>query len=97
MQAKKRLTLELSADVHDRLRTMATLKGETVEQFCFSAILDALSRDEPNGVKQRMTLGEWADDLKARQKELYGDRVLSDSAEDLRQAREIRNAQMDRW
>ncbi len=97
MQAKKKLTLEVSADVHKKLEDMASLRAETVEQYCFSAILDALSRDEPNGVKQRMTLGEWADDLKARQKELYGDRVLSDGSEDLRQAREIRNAQMDRW
>ena len=97
MQVKKKLTVEVSAMIHKKLEDMASLKAETVEQYCFSAILDALSRDETNGVEQRMTLGEWANHLKARQKELYGDRVLSDSVEDLRQSREIRDAQMDRW
>ena len=97
MQVKKKLTVEVSAVIHKKLVDMASLRAETVEQYCFSAILDALSRDETNGVEQRMTLGEWADHLKARQKELYGDRVLSDSVEDLRQSREIRDAQMDRW
>lgn len=97
MQMKKKLTVEVSAVIHKKLEDTASLRAETVEQYCFSAILDALSRDEPNGVKQRVTLGDWADDLRARQKELYGDRVLSDGAEDLREAREIRNAQMDRW
>lgn len=94
---KKRLTVEVSAAIHKKLEDIASLKAETVEQYCFSAILDALSRDETNGVKQRKTLAEWAEDLKARQKELYGDRVLSDGVEDLRQARQIRDAQMDRW
>ena len=93
---KKRLTVEVSATIHKKLADMVSLKAETVEQYCVSAILDALSRDETNGVAKRPTLAESADRFEELRKRFYGGEVMpGDSAEDIRQAREERSAQLE--
>ena len=95
MKAKKKLTLEVSEVVQGKLEKIASLKNQTVEQYAVLAIIKALRDDELSGVTQRPTLSETADRLRKFQKEMWGDRVLSDSAEDIRQAREERIAQLE--
>jgi hypothetical protein len=38
MPAKARLTLDLDADLHRRLKMMAASKGVTMREFCLAAI-----------------------------------------------------------
>lgn len=92
---KKRLTLALAPDMRERLHAAAARKGVSVGQYCKFAIEGELARDDLDGDEQpKMTI----DDLIARQKRIYGDRVLPGSSVDLiREAREERDRQMESW
>ena len=90
---RKRLTLELALDVHERLQAAAARKGVSLGQYCRAAIGDALAKDDVNGqAPPRMSI----DDLIARQKRIYGNRVLPGSSVDLiREAREERTRHLE--
>ena len=92
---RTRLTLELTAEVYERLQAAAARKGVSLGQYCRAAIYDALVKDEPNGEQlPRMTI----EDVIAWRKQIYGDRVLPGSSVDLiREAREERDRQMESW
>ena len=92
---KNKITLEVSDVLHARLKAIAALKSQTVEHYCFSAIYDSLCEDENNGVKPLPNLAEAADRFERTQRELYAGKILSDSAEDIRRAREERSAQLE--
>ena len=94
MEAKKKsLTLELAPDVQERLQAAAARKGVSLGQYCRAAIDKELAKDDVDGQPPpRMSI----DDLIARQKRIYGDRVLPGSSVDLiHEAREERDRQLD--
>ena len=43
---RKRVTLELAPDVHERLQAAAARKGVSLGQYCRAAIYEALVKDE---------------------------------------------------
>ena len=90
---KKRITLELAPDVQERLQAAAARKGVSLGQYCRAAIDKELAKDDVDGQPPpRMSI----DDLIARQKRIYGDRVLPGSSVDLiHEAREERDRQLD--
>ena len=93
-----KLTLELDRELEVKLKIAARLKGVSVSQYCQSAIDERLSKD----VLGFMLLGEFnkesIDRMAATRKRIFGGKRLpGDSADLLREAREIRNAQMDEW
>ena len=92
---RKRLTLELALDVHERLQAAAARKGVSFGQYCRAAIDKELAKDEPDGaLRPRMTI----EDVIAWQKKTYGDQILPGSSVDLiHEAREERDRQMDTW
>ena len=96
MEAKrKRLTLDLDAPVQRRLKAVAALKGISMRQYCQTAIDKELARDEANGLPGSRERFSDADRFAALQKKYFGDRVLpGDSADFIREAREIRDAQL---
>ena len=92
---KKRLTLALAPEERERLQAVAARKGVSMGQYCRSAINNALAKDgldQPE--RPKLTIQE----VIARQKRIYGDRVLPGSSVDLiREAREERDRQMESW
>ena len=97
MQAKKkRLSVELEADVQRRLKDTAARKGVSVGQYCRAAIGDALSKDESDEATAPPKPHFDIQSLIALQKEAFGDRVLpTDSAEMIREAREERTRHLE--
>ena len=92
---KKRLTLELTPEERERLKTTAARKGVSMGQYCRAAIGEALAKDDPEGETFRRFDIEG---LIALRKQTFGDRVLPGSSVDLiREAREERSRQMDNW
>ncbi len=92
---RTRLTLELTAEVYERLKAAAASKGVSLGQYCRAAIDRELAKDEPDGaLRPRMTIEE----VIAWQKKTYGDQILPGSSVDLiHEAREERDRQMDTW
>ncbi len=90
---KKRLTLVLDSQVEHRLKATAARKGVSMGQYCRAAIDKELDKDDAEGQPPpRMSI----DELIARQKRIYGDRVLPGSSVDLiHEAREERDRQLD--
>ena len=92
---KERLTLDLAPSVRRRLEAVAVLKGVSVRHYCLAAIGKELGRDEANGVPEQGFSREVFERLVARRGELFGGQPLvGDSVEMLREAREIRDAQL---
>ena len=95
---KKRLTLDMDPAFQHRLKATAALKGVSMRRYCLAAIDRELMKDEANGVSGGNSGPMDIEWLIARRKEILGDRVFSGSSVDLiREAREIRDAQMDDW
>ena len=94
---KKRLTLDLDPDFQRRLKATAALKGMSMRGYCLAAIGRELAQDEANGVCGRPVFFR-AERLARRRKELFGGKPLSgDSADLIRQAREMRDAETEEW
>ncbi len=95
---KKRLTLDLEPDLHRRLRAIAALKGVSMRRYCQAAIGRELARDESGGEIGPLA-GRPDHELYAElRREISGARPLSgNSADLLREAREIRDAEVARW
>ncbi len=108
MQAKKkRLTLDMDPAFQRRLKATAALKGVSMRQYCLTAIYRELAKDEVasgdaksgsvSTVKDQ-SVGFDIDGLKALRRELFGDRIFPGNSVDLlREARAIRDAQMENW
>ncbi len=95
---KKRLTLDMDPMFQRRLKAVAALKGISMRQYCLSAIGKELDRDQANGVEETASKTPMSDRFKEARRKVFGDRVLSGNSVDLiREAREERDAQMDRW
>ena len=99
MEAKtSKLTLELDDELELRLRISAKLKGVSMSEYCKSAIDERLRREEIGGMPNGGNNWEALERAIAwRKKRFGGKRLPGDSADIIREAREIRDAQMDEW
>ena len=97
MQAKKkRLTLDMEAPMQRRLKAVAALKGVSMRHYCLTAIDKELEVDEANAATALSPRRSDAEMFAELRKKHFGDRVLPGSSVDLiREAREIRDAQLD--
>ncbi len=94
---KKRLSLELDAPLQQRLKAAAELKGVSMRQYCQKAIEKELDGDEPAQVPNKRPQFSRAERFAALQEKHFGDRVLPGNSVDLiREAREMRTAQLER-
>ena len=94
---KKRLTLDLTPAFQRRLKATTALKGVSMRGYCLAAIGRELAQDEANGVSGRPTFFR-AERLALRRKEIFGGKPLSgDSADLIRESREIRDAETQEW
>ena len=100
MEAKtSKLTLELDDELELRLRISAKLKGVSVSEYCKSAIDERLRREEIGGMpvgNGRLNSEVFERVVARRKKRFGGKRLPGDSADIIREARETRDAQMDR-
>jgi hypothetical protein len=95
---KKRLTLDLDPPFQRRLKAIAALKGVSMRQYCESAIDRELTRDEVSDVSRRRFDREAFERLVALRREIFGGKPLpGDSADLIREAREIRDAEIEGW
>lgn len=95
---KKRLTLDLEPAFQRRLKAIAALKGVSMRQYCESAIDRELTKDEAGDVSRRRFDREAFERLVAQRQQLFGGRPLPGSSADLiREAREIRDAEIENW
>ncbi len=92
---KKRLSLDVDADFQQRLKDVAASKGVSMRRYCEDAIDNALAQDEAKGKRDKRPAHEVFAEL--RQK-YFGDKILpGNSADMIREARAIRDAQMAEW
>ncbi|MCY4114720.1 MAG: hypothetical protein OXG33_12420 [Chloroflexi bacterium] len=95
---KKRLTLDLEAGFQRRLKVMAALKGVSMRGYCQAAIDRELTRDEANGASELLSDKPDHERFAELQTEIFGEKTLPGNSVDLiREVREIRDAQMERW
>ena len=95
---RKRLTLDLDPNFQRRLKAIAALKGVSMRWYCQAAIDRELARDEANGMAG--LLSDTPDhELFARlRQEILGGKTLPGNSADLvREAREIRYAETEEW
>ena len=95
---KKRLTLDLDPDFQRRLKVIAALKGISMRRYCQTAIDRELTKDETNGLPRQSFDRQSFERVVARRGELFGGKSLPDDSADLiREAREIRDAEIEKW
>ncbi len=93
---KKRLTLDLDAPLQRRLKAVAALKGVSMRQYCQTAIEKELAEDEGGSEPDDWSHLSNAEYFARVRKEVLGGRRLPGSSVDLiREAREIRDAQLE--
>ncbi len=95
---KKRLTLDLEPDFQRRLKVIAALKGVSMRHYCQTAIDRELTKDEANGLSRQSFDRQSFERVVSRRGELSGGRPLpGDSADLIREAREIRDTETEEW
>ena len=99
MEAKrKRLSLDLDPTFQRRLKGIAALKGVSMRAYCQAAINRELTMDEAN--RMAGLLSEKPDHeifAELRQEIFGGKRLRGSSADLIREAREIRDAETEGW
>lgn len=92
MEANDRITLDLDPSLKHRLKAAAALKGVSISQYCWAAVVRELAKDEANGVGRLPASRTSFARLEARRDEILGDRVFSgDSTEFIREADDSRD------
>ena len=95
---RKRLTLDMDPAFQRRLKVIAALKGVSMRGYCHAAIDKELTRDEADGLSGERFDRQSFERIVARREELFGGHPLpGDSADLIREAREIRDAETKRW
>ena len=95
---RKRLTLDLDPTFQRRLKAIAALKGVSMRRYCQDAVDQELTRDEARGLRGLLTEQPNHERFAEIRREIFGDNPLSGSSADLiREAREIRDADSDAW
>ena len=95
---KKRLTLDLAPAFQRRLKATAALKGVSMRRYSLAAIDRELAQDEANGAGE--LLAGKPDHVKFAElrHEIFGGKPLPGNSADLiREAREIRDAETKGW
>ena len=95
---KKRLTLDLAPPFQRRLKAVAALKGVSMRQYCQTAIDRELTKDEAGGIggasSKRPDHEVFAE---LRWKIFRGKPLPGNSADLIREAREIRARETEGW
>ncbi len=95
---KKRLTIDMDPAFQHRLKAVAASKGVSMRGYCLAAIDRELAKDEANGMSGRQSMRSDAERFAELQEKHFGGRMLPGSSVDLiREAREIREGQVDYW
>ena len=95
---RKRLTLDLDPTFQRRLKGIAALKGVSMRAYCQAAIDRELTMDEANGIAGLLSEKPDHEFFAELQQETFGGRPLAGSSADLiREAREIRDAETEGW
>lgn len=95
---KKRLTLDLDPPFQRRLKAIAALKGVSMRQYCESAIDRELTKDEVSGVGGALPKRPDHELLAELRWEIFRGKPLPGNSADLiREAREIRDAETEGW
>lgn len=95
---KKRLTLDLDPPFQRRLKAVAALKGVSMRQYCQAAIDRELVKDEASGIAGALPKRPDHEVLAELRWEIFGGKPLPGNSADLiREAREIRDAEIDGW
>jgi hypothetical protein len=91
-----KLTLNLDPDLERRLKTVADFKGLSVRGYCQTIIEKELTKDEANG-RSGISSGKADHEMFAelRMDIFKGKRLPGDSAEFIREARRIRDAEIE--
>ena len=99
MEAKrKRLTLDLDPTFQRRLKGIAALKGVSMRAYCHAAIDRELTMDEANGMAGLLSERPDHELFAELRQDIFGGKPLSGSSADLiREAREIRDAETEGW
>lgn len=93
---KKRLTLDLDAPLQRRLKAVAALKGISMREYCQTAIEKELAEDEEGTEPDDWSQLSNAEYFARVREGVFGGRKLPGSSVDLiREAREIRDAQLE--
>ena len=93
---RKRLTLDLDPAFQRRLKVIAALKGVTMRGYCQTAIDDALTQDEANGLTVSPAVESDAKRFARLREKYFGGKTLPGSGADfIREAREMRDAQLE--
>ena len=97
MQAKKkRLTLDLDPAFQRRLKVIAALKGVSMRRYCQTAIDQELTKDEAEGMGGLLFDKPDHEMFAELRREVFGGKPLPGSSADLiREAREIRDAEIE--
>ena len=95
---KKRLTLDLDPAFQRRLKAISALKGVSMRGYCQAAIDRELTKDESNGLSGLLADKPDHEMFADLQKEIFGDKTLPGNSADLiREAREMRDTEMESW
>ena len=95
---KKRLTLDLDPAFQRRLKVGAALKGVSMREYCQTAIDRELSKDEAGGFRGALPKRPAHELLAELRWEIFKGKPLpGDSADLIREAREIRAAEIEGW
>ena len=93
---RKRLTLDLDPTLQRKLKVIAALKGVTMRGYCQTAIDNALAQDEASGLIVASASESDAERFaKLRQKYFGGKTLPGNGADFIREAREMRAAQLE--
>lgn len=97
MQNEKiKLTLDLDLDLQRRLKVVADFKGLSVRGYCQTVIEKELTRDEANGMPEHpSSKPDHVMFAELRMEIFKGTRLPGDSAEFIREARRIRDAERE--
>jgi uncharacterized protein (DUF1778 family) len=95
---RKRFTLDLETEMQRRLKVVAALKGISMRQYCLAAIEKELAKEEVESRRTATFNDESFDRLVSLRAEIFRGRKLpGDSTELIREAREIRDKEIDEW
>ncbi len=93
---KKRLTLDLDPTFQRRLKVMAAIKGISMRGYCQAAIDRALTKDEADGGAGLLPVKPDHESFAELRQEIFaGKPVPGNSVDLIREAREIRDAEIE--
>ena len=95
---KKRLTLDLEPAFQRRLKAIAALKGVSMRSYCEAAIDRELMKDEASGVGGSLSERPDHEVFAELRWKIFGGKPLPGNSADLiREAREIRDREIEGW